>query len=63
MRREEYQPRTTPDESPFRQFDVTCLKCNSYQLRLISEYNEEAGELSLILFCTRCRQREILPLH
>jgi hypothetical protein len=25
MRREDYQPRKTPRDSPFRQFDVKCL--------------------------------------
>jgi hypothetical protein len=63
MRLEDYQPRTTPAESPFRQFEVTCLKCGSYRLRLVSEYNEEARELSVVLFCPQCRQREIMPIN
>lgn len=63
MRREDYQPRTTPEISPFRQFDVTCLQCQSYRLRLVSEYDEESGELAVVLFCPQCRQREVLPIR
>jgi hypothetical protein len=41
QRREDYQPSQTPSESPFRKFDVKCLACGSYQLRLVSHM--EAG--------------------
>jgi hypothetical protein len=44
MRREDYQPPQTPSESPFRKFDVKCLACGSYQLRLVAQMDEEAGE-------------------
>jgi len=44
MRREDYQERTTPSDSPFRKFDVTCLKCRSYQLRVITSYDEDSSE-------------------
>jgi len=58
QRREDYQPPQTPPDSPFRQFDVRCLRCSSYRLRLVSEFDEESGRLLLVLFCTRCRNRE-----
>ena len=63
MRREDYQPRTTSPDSPFKQFNVSCLKCGSFKLRLFSEHNEDAGELLVILFCTECRSREALPIR
>jgi len=63
LRREDYQPRQTPEASPFRQFDVSCLKCGSYRLRLVSEFDEAVGELAVVLFCPQCRQREVLPMR
>ena len=63
IRRDDYQARQTPRESPFRQFDVKCLKCGSYQLRVVSQLDEEAGELAVLLVCNKCRQREILPVR
>ncbi len=63
QRREDYQPPQTPPDSPFRQFDVNCLRCSSYRLRLVSEFDEESGRLSVVLFCTRCRNREALPIR
>jgi NMD protein affecting ribosome stability and mRNA decay len=62
MRREDYQPPQTLRESPFRRFTVRCLKCGSYRLQLKWQYEEQSGELSLVLFCSRCREQEILPL-
>ena len=62
QRREDYQPRQTPRESPFRQFEVRCLRCGSYQLQLVAQMDEEAGEMSVLLVCKKCRQREILPV-
>jgi Zn finger protein HypA/HybF involved in hydrogenase expression len=62
MRREDYQPRETPRDSPFRRFDVKCLKCGSYDLRLVAQMDEELGEMALLLVCNKCRQREILPV-
>lgn len=62
MRREEYQPPQTPGDSPFRHFLVSCLKCGSYRLRVISEFSEESGTLDVFLFCPRCRSREKLPM-
>ena len=58
MRREDYAPRHTPAVSPFRKFDVKCLKCGSYQLRLATEFDEDAGEVRLVLLCGRCKQQE-----
>ena len=62
QRREDYQPRHTPGDSPFRKFTVQCLNCGSYKLRLESHFDSDAGELAVELFCTCCRQRERLPL-
>ena len=58
MRREDYAPRRTPTVSPFRIFNVQCLKCDSYQLRVTAEFDEDAGEVRLVLVCVRCRQQE-----
>jgi hypothetical protein len=43
QRREDYQPRQTPKDSPFRQFDVKCLACGSYQLRLVPAKHAKRG--------------------
>jgi hypothetical protein len=63
MRRENYQPRQSPVVSPFRQFDTNCLKCGSYDLRLMSQMNEKSGELAVVLVCNQCRLREIMPVR
>jgi hypothetical protein len=60
IRREDDEPPRTPIESPFRAFDVKCLKCGSYRLKLASEFDEEVGELRLVLSCSRCRISEVL---
>jgi hypothetical protein len=57
------QPPQTPSASPFRKFDVKCLACGSYQLRLVAQMDEEIGEMSVVLVCNRCPQREILPVR
>ena len=53
IRREDDEPpRTsprTPRESPFRCFDVKCLKCGSYRLLLTSDFDDNAGELRVTL--------------
>jgi hypothetical protein len=41
---------------------VKCLACGSYQLRLVAQMDEEAGEISVVLVCNRCPQMEILPV-
>jgi len=60
VRREDDEPRRTPPDSPFRKFDVKCLKCGSYRLSVSSEFDGELGELGLILCCSRCRVSEVL---
>jgi transcription elongation factor Elf1 len=62
LRREDYQPRQTPRESPFRQFDVKCLHCGSYLVRLVSQMDETTGELAILLVCKKCGQREKMPI-
>jgi hypothetical protein len=61
--REDYQLAKTPEESPFRKFDVKCLACGSYQLRLVAQIDEEAGEMAVVLACNRCPQREQLLIR
>ena len=63
MRREDYQPRQTPVDSPFRQFDVSCLHCDSYDLRMVAQMDEETGEVVVVLVCKNCRQQEIVPVR
>jgi hypothetical protein len=63
MRREDYQPPQTPSESPFRRFKVSCLKGGSFKLQVIGEFDSDAGELKMFLFCPSCREREQLPMR
>ena len=63
IRREDDEPPRTPPESPFRRFDVKCLKCGSYRLTLTSGFDETTGEQRLLLTCSRCRQCEILKVR
>jgi hypothetical protein len=63
MRREDYQPRQSPAGSLFRQFDVKCLKCRSYDLRLVTQMDEESDEMAVVLVCKYCRQQEIVPVR
>jgi len=58
MRREDYQPPQTPVDSPFRRFMVSCLKCGSFKLRVITEADSESGESQVFLFCPQCRAWE-----
>jgi hypothetical protein len=58
--RQDDEPPRTPQDSPFRKFDVKCLKCGSYGLGVSSEFHEGAGELRVILSCPGCREREVL---
>lgn len=44
IRRADDDPPRTPPESPFRRFDVKCLKCGSYRLALTSGFDETTGE-------------------
>ena len=61
MRREDYQPKLTHADSPFRRFTVACLKCGSFKLRVVSEFDGDDGEAKIYLFCPSCREREQLP--
>jgi len=61
--REDYQPPQTPRESPFRKFTVRCLACGSYQLRLVAQFDDAAGEMAVVLVCSKCPQRETLPVR
>jgi len=63
IRRADDEPPRTPPESPFRLFDVKCLKCSSYRLCLTSDFDDEAGVLRLTLTCSRCRQCEVLKVR
>ena len=63
QRKEDYAPCQSPAGSPFRQLDVTCLKCGSYDLRLAAQMDEEAGEMAVLLVCIKCRQREIMAVR
>jgi hypothetical protein len=63
QRREDWQIPTTHAESPFREFNVSCLKCKSVKLRVIAEHDDHASELKIYLFCPSCRQREQLPVR
>jgi hypothetical protein len=62
QRREDYAPPQTPADSPFRRFTVSCLKCGSFKLRVIGEFDPDAGELKVFPFCPSCREREQLPV-
>ena len=42
---------------------MSCLKCGSFKLRVISEYDNESGEGQVYLFCPQCREREPLPVR
>ena len=53
----------TPVVSPYRKFMVCCLKCGSFKLRVISESDDESGELKVFLFCPQCREREQMPVR
>lgn len=50
-------------DSPFRRFMVSCVKCGSFKLRVLGEFDEDAGEVKIYLFCPSCREREPLPVR
>jgi hypothetical protein len=58
MRKEDYEEKKTPSDSPFRCFIVKCVKCDSFLLSIKGQWDEDAGEISVWLFCPRCRQQE-----
>ena len=63
MRREEYQPRPPRNRQVCQKFDIACVKCNSAEIKIIGEFDEESGELAVSLYCPRCRVRERLPVR
>jgi transcription elongation factor Elf1 len=62
MRREDYQPRKTPSESPFRNFEVKCLKCGSFKLTVTTQFDEETGAQCVFLICGKCKQQERIAI-
>ena len=61
MRREDYQPRQTPRDSPFRKFEVRCIRCGSVKIKIIGQHDEDGGEMKVFLVCL-CGQREEMPV-
>jgi hypothetical protein len=41
---------------------VSCLKCGSFKVRVIGEFDSDAGETKVFLFCPACREREQMPV-
>jgi hypothetical protein len=41
---------------------VSCLKCGSFKLEVIGEFDSDAGEMKVLLFCPSCREREQIPV-
>ena len=60
MRREEYQPRPPRNRQVCQKFDLACVKCNSAEIHIIGELDEESGEVAVSLYCLRCQVREPL---
>ena len=63
MRKEDYAPRQTPAGSLCREFIVHCFRCGSYDVRMQSQFDEEAGEISVWLVCRRCPGRERVKVN
>ena len=63
MRREDYQPKQPRNENICSLFDISCVKCESANLKIIGEFDEDGGELAVYLFCPRCRVRERLKVR
>ena len=63
MRREDYQPPQTPADSPFRRFTASCLKCGSFKLRVIGEFDSDAGELKVFLVLPVVPGAEQMPVR
>jgi hypothetical protein len=58
MRKEEYAQRRAQPDSPFRQFDMKCLKCGSYKMTITVHHDPESGDTFVQFLCTSCRQQE-----
>jgi hypothetical protein len=57
-----YQPKTARNKALLTLFDVSCVKCDSANLKFICEFDDDSGETAVYLFCPRCRLRERLKL-
>jgi hypothetical protein len=44
MRKKDYEPRKVNPDSPFRCFNVKCLKCDCYKMTVTAHYDEQSGE-------------------
>jgi len=62
MRREDYVPERLPPGNVCRSFVLHCFRCQSYDVRFVAQFDEEAGELALWLACRCCGQRERLTV-
>jgi len=62
MRREDYVPKRRPPGRLCEAFVIQCFLCHRYDVRLISQFDEEAGEMSLWLVCGQCPNRERLKV-
>ena len=60
-RREQNDFHRKPACGLFQQFDVLCVSCDSHNIRLLAEADDEG--LKVYLFCLGCKQREELPMH
>jgi hypothetical protein len=40
-----------------------CLYCRSFDLSALSQFDEESGEIALVLICIKCGRRERLPVN
>jgi hypothetical protein len=63
MRREDYQPNQPRNPSVCGQFNISCVKCESADITIIGEFDEDGGELAVYLYCPRCRVRERLKVR
>jgi hypothetical protein len=63
IRRKDDEPSRTPPQSPFRRFNVECLKCGSHRLTLSIGFDEAAGKQRLLLTCSRCHQFEVMKVR
>jgi len=58
MRREDYQPRRTHPDSPFRHFVVKCLQCDSLRISVTMHYDEVSGDKYVLFLCRKCGEKE-----
>ncbi len=52
MRKEDYEEKKTPSDSPFRCFIVKCVKCDSFLRSIKGQWDEDTGEMSVCFFAT-----------